>query len=294
LSHSTPAYLNGQFLPLAEASIPVLDRGFIFGDGVYEVIPCYGGQLFRLPQHLARLHHSLAAIDIKLPLDDSALTAVLERLVAECPSGDCNLYLQITRGVAPRAHSFPIETTPTVFAMAEPLTGPPQHWLDQGVAAITQEDIRWHRCDIKTTALLANILLRQAATTAGAEEAILVRDEQVLEGAASNLFIVIDGTAITPRLGHELLHGVTRDVILELCHSTGIAAKEAPVTQSELLRAEEIWLTSSTREIIPVTRLDQQPVGDGRPGPLWHRVHAALQQQKETLRQQASPQSAVD
>ncbi|MCG2633328.1 MAG: aminotransferase class IV [Gammaproteobacteria bacterium] len=266
-----------------------MDRGFIFGDGVYEVIPGYGGHLFRLDQHLQRLSHSLDAIKIRQPLSDAEWLSILSRLVAQCPGPDRSLYLQITRGVAPRAHSFPLNTTPTVFAMAETLSPPSQSWLTEGLSAITQADIRWQRCDIKTTALLANVLLRQAAAQAGADEAILLRDGQAIEGAASNLFVVRNGIVVTPALGHKLLHGVTRDLVLDLCRNENLPVSEEPISEGDLSNAEEVWLTSSTREVLAVTRLDGKPVGEGEPGPLWQRVHQAFQRHKAALRQQGSP-----
>jgi len=273
-------YLNGDFLPLEEACIPVLDRGFIFGDGVYEVIPVFGGRPFRCAEHLQRLANSLAAVRIPRPFEDAAWIALFERLIAENGDGDLSLYLQITRGPAARDHALPANPTPTVFAMCTPLRPLPEAVRAAGIAAITHDDIRWARCHIKATSLLPNVLLRQEALDAGAIEAILIRDGLATEGAASNLFAVIDGVLTTPPKGPRLLPGITRDLILELAHDNAIPAREADIPQTALGGASEIWVTSSTREILPVTRLDGAPVGDGRPGPVFHRMHALYQAYK--------------
>lgn len=266
-------YLNGGFLPAAEARISVLDRGFLFGDGVYEVIPVYGGRLFRVEPHLARLDQSLEGIRMANPLDHRQWSAVLRELVERNGGGNRSIYLQVTRGAAPRDHAFPAAATPTVFAMTTELASsesPPQ--LQSGIEAITVEDIRWAHCNIKAITLLPNVLLRQQALDAGAAEAILLRDGQATEGAASNLFIVRGGVIVTPPKSNLLLPGVTRDLVVELCRGEGMPCEETPIFESDLREAEELWLTSSTKEIVPVVRLDGVPVGDGRPGPLWRRM----------------------
>lgn len=277
-------YLNGQFMPAEQATVSVLDRGFIFGDGVYEVIPVYGGHLFRFDQHLERLQNSLDAIRLPNPLRAEQWQDMLSQLVQRNGDGDQSLYLQITRGVAKRDHAIPAQVTPTVFAMSNPLITPPAEQLAQGVAAITMDDIRWQNCHIKAISLLANILLRQQAVDAGTAEAILIREGQATEGAASNLFIVKHNTLITPPKGPLLLPGITRDLILELARANAIEAREATVSRADLAAADEIWLSSSTKEILPVTRLDEQPVGDGLPGPLWQRMLALFQDYKQKLR----------
>ncbi|MDD1650393.1 MAG: D-amino acid aminotransferase [Methylococcaceae bacterium] len=272
-------YLNGQFLPLSEAKIPVLDRGFLFGDGVYEVIPVYGGHPLRLEEHLRRLKESLASIQMESPLTDAEWADIFDRLITG--PADQSIYLQVTRGVAPkRDHAIPPGIKPTLFAMCTPIAPIP---LD-GIKAVTVDDIRWDRCNIKAITLLANVLLRQEAVENGASEAILVRDNQVLEGAASNIFIVQDGTLITPPKGSEILPGITRDLVLELAHEQGIPAIERHFTLAELKSAEEIWLTSSTREILAVVELDGQPVSSGKPGPLWKILQSAYQDYKQKLR----------
>ncbi len=274
-------YLNGEFLPPQSASVSVFDRGFIFGDGVYEVIPVFGGRLFRLPQHLARLEASLAAIRLHNPLSESQWHAVLTRLIAGEDAPDQSVYLQVTRGVAPRDHAFPPDTQPTVFAYAQPLAYPPPAQLAHGVSAITAADIRWQRCDIKAIALLANALLRQQAIDAGAAEAILVRDGWVTEGAASNIFIVRRGQLLTPPKGAWILPGITRDLVLELARAHRLPCAEDMFRDTDLRAAEEVWLTSSTKEIMPITRIDGRPVGDGRPGPLHARLLALYRQYKQ-------------
>lgn len=265
-------YLNGEFLPPERAQVSVFDRGFVFGDGVYEVIPVFGRRLFRLGHHLARLERSLAAIRLANPLDAAAWEAVFTRLIGENGVADQSIYLQVTRGVAPRDHAFPAGATPTVFAYAQELKYPPPAAVAGGVAAVTAADIRWLRCDIKAIALLANALLRQQAIDRGAAEAILIRDGLVTEGAASNIFVVRQGALVTPPNGPFILPGVTRDLVLELARAHGIPAREEPLPEGALYAADEIWMTSSTREILSITRLNDRPVGTGRPGP----VHAKL------------------
>lgn len=277
-------FLNGELMPLEEARVPVLDRGFVFGDGVYEVIPVYGGRLFRLPHHLHRLQNSLDGIRLANPLTAAAWTGMLEELVRRNGGGDLSVYLQVTRGVAPRDHAFPPNTPPTVFAMAKPLPAPVLDPALAGVKAVTLEDIRWRYCHIKAITLLPNVLLRQAAVEQGAHEAILVRDGIVTEGAASNVFIVRAGRIITPPKGPYLLPGITRDLVLELAAANGIPHAEESFTPEALSSAEEVWLTSSTREISPVVLLDNAPVANREPGPLWSRLLALVQDYKAKVR----------
>ncbi|MEJ2645734.1 MAG: D-amino acid aminotransferase [Gammaproteobacteria bacterium] len=279
-------FLNGSFVPLEQACVSVLDRGFLLGDGVYEVIPAYGGRLFRLDQHLRRLADSLAGIRIPEPMDAGQWHAMLGELVERNAGEDQSVYLQITRGTAAkRDHRFPDEVNPTVFAMSTPIAPPPDGLDEEGVAAITLDDIRWQHCHIKAITLLPNVLLRQQAVDAGAAEAILIRDGLATEGAASNLFVVRDGTLITPPKGPTLLPGITRDLILELAHAHGIPAREADIPQNRLHDADEVWLTSSTREILPVTRLDERPVGDGAPGAVYKAMTSHYRAYKEAVRQ---------
>ncbi|MHB8471753.1 MAG: D-amino acid aminotransferase [Gammaproteobacteria bacterium] len=280
----TTVYLNGVFLPIEQACVPVLDRGFLFGDGVYEVIPVYGGNLFRLEEHLQRLDHSLAGIRIVNPLSRALWRDTLEELIERNDGGDQSIYFQITRGTAAkRDHAFPADVLPTVFMMSTPLAPLPANLSQAGISAITLADIRWQKCDIKAITLLPNVLLRQQAIDAGAVEAILLRDGLAVEGAASNLFIVQSGVIITPPKGPYLLPGITRDLILELAATHAVPHSEAVISVAALRGADEVWLTSSTREILPVTRLDGTPVGAGKPGPLWAKVIGLYQDYKHAL-----------
>lgn len=279
-------YLNGAFLPADQAQVPVLDRGFIFGDGIYEVIPAYGGHLFRLDPHLARLENSLAGARMDNPHDRTDWARLLEETVRRNrdATGDSAVYVQVTRGVARRDHGFPADTPPTVFAMCNPLPPASARVQAGGVGAITLEDIRWQYCHIKAIALLPNILLRQTALDKGSAEAILVRDGLITEGAASNVFMVNDGQLTTPPTGPHLLSGITRELVIELARDHGLPCHETDFDASALRQADEIWLTSSTREILPVTHLNGQSVGDARPGPVWQRLYRLYQDYKQHLR----------
>ncbi len=278
MSHALPhVLLNGELLPLEEARISPLDRGFLYGDAVYEVIPCYGGRIFELPAHFDRLERSLRETGIATTLDRGLWRDGLASLVERNGGGDLGIYIQITRGQHKgRDHRFPAGIQPTSFAMCMPLTVP----AETGGTAITGEDIRWHRNDIKATSLLANVLLRQQAHEAGAAEMILLRNGRAIEGSASNLFVVSDGTVLTPPLGKEILPGITRQVILRLLEELEIPHAETHIPLQQLRAADEIWLVSSLREIMPVVRLDETPVGRGehagKPGPVWQRVKAAF------------------
>lgn len=279
-------YLNGEYLPIDQARVSVLDRGFLFGDGVYEVIPAYGGHLLRLPQHLQRLQNSLDAIRLVNPLSTRDWIDIMQTLLKKNDGQDQSVYLQVTRGVAAqRNHSFPDAVKPTVFIMANALQAPAKDELSKGVSAITVDDIRWRACHIKATALLANTLLRQQATDEGAAEAILIRDGYVTEGAASNVFMVKDNILMTPPVGPALLTGVTRDLVLEQAELNGIRTLEAAISEDQLSQADEIWLTSSTKEILPVISLNGSLVGNGQFGPIWNKMIDIFQRYKERLRQ---------
>ena len=272
-------YFNGSFMPIEQAKVPVLDRGFIFGDGVYEVIPVYSRRAFRLREHLARLQHSLDGIQLPNPHTVDEWVAILTELIARNAPQDQYLYLHITRGVAPRDHAFPIPpVAPTVFAMSNPLVHPPAALLQSGVACITAQDNRWLRCDIKAIALLPNVLLRQSAVAAGCAEAILIRDDSFLtEGAASNIFVVRDGVLLAPPKDHLMLPGITYDVLLELAAANGIPHQVRRILKKELFGADELLLTSSTREVLAVTTLDGKAIGDGRPGAMFARIYELYQ-----------------
>jgi D-alanine transaminase len=283
-------YLNGTFMPMEEACIPVTDRGFLFGDGVYEVIPAYGGRLFRLSHHLQRLQNSLDGIRLASPLDNSEWENVLNALLAHNAekagrNNDQAVYLQITRGsAAKRDHSFPADIRPTVYAASNPIPDPDPQIARQGLAAVTLDDIRWKRCDIKATTLLANVLLRQQAVDQQAAEAILVHDGLATEGSASNLFVVKDGIILTPPKNECLLPGITRDLVLELAEKHALPCKETDIPLEQLLHADEIWITSSTREIVPITRLNNQPVGEGKPGEVWKTISRHYRGYKNAVR----------
>lgn len=279
-----PAYLNGNFLPQDEACVPVMDRGFLFGDSVYEVIPVYARQPFRLDEHLARLARSLAALDIPEPMSGQEWKTVFRELLNRCGSDDALIYAQVTRGVAQvRDHAAAAGLTATVFATAKPFAGMTAEERARGLDAITLEDIRWRRCDIKATTLLANVLARKQASDQGAAEAILIRDGSVTEGAASNVFAVMNGLIVTPPKTSDILAGITRGVILELVAGAGLPYAEARIGEDDLRRADEIWISSSSKEVVPIVRLNSEAVGSGRPGPLWHQVHALFAALKQQL-----------
>jgi D-alanine transaminase len=279
----TIVYLNGQYLPLEDARIPVMDRGFIFGDGVYEVIPVYSRRPFRLPQHLARLQNSLDGIRLANPHTPAQWEGRIRAIVDRAEWDDQGVYLQVTRGAAPRDHAFPKDVRPTVFIMPNPLSTPPAELVEAGVGAITAADNRWLRCDIKATSLLPNVLLRQLAVDAGCAETILIRDGFLTEGAASNIFVVRDGVVLAAPKSHLMLPGITYDVVLELARSLELPLEVRPVAEAELREAQEVWLSSSTKEVQAVTRLDGRPVDAGRPGPVFRRMHAAYQDYKRTV-----------
>lgn len=283
-------YLNGDFLPLEEACVSVTDRGFLFGDGVYEVIPAYGGRLFRLPHHLQRLQNSLDGIQLSNPLSEAAWEQLLEELLVRNRDragrhNDQSVYLQVTRGTAEkRDHNFPAEIHHTVYAASNPIPEPDPDLARNGVAAVTLDDIRWAWCNIKAITLLPNVLLRQQAGERGAAEAILIRDGHAIEASSSNIFIVQDGIIITPPKSQVMLPGITRDLVLELAEQHGVAYREDNIAEDALHAADEVWITSSTREIVPVTRLDDREVGDGTPGQVWQVMLAHYRQYKDAVR----------
>lgn len=273
-------FLNGRWLPLEQAQVSVLDRGFIFGDGVYEVIPVYAQKPLALEEHLARLDRSLAGIEMHSPLSHKEWRAIIQQVCVLEGSPQQSVYIQITRGVAPRDHAFPMEVTPTVFVMAKPMLPPPESWLQKGISAITQTDFRWDCCHLKTTALLANVLLRQRAVEKGAIESVLLRDGFLTEGAASNMLVVSQGEILTPPRDHHILTGITLNLILQWCTKEGITWTEGPVSEQKLRAADELLMTSSTREIVPIARLDGAPIGQGVPGPMFARLLTGYQSYK--------------
>jgi D-alanine transaminase len=283
-------YLNGKFVPEEDACVPVMDRGFLFGDGVYEVIPAYAGLPFRLNEHLQRLEASLQGIRMTSPLNEDQWRDVLQTLLAQRGSADQQIYLQITRGAyGKRLHAIPEAVTPTVMAFATELSQRDPQLVKQGMSVITLDDIRWERCNIKAITLLANILSQQQARDEGAHEAILVRDGLANEGTASNLFIVKDDLIVTPPKSQHLLPGITRDLVLELAMDAGLPYAEASISVTELENADEIWITSSTKEVMPVTRLNGKSVDNGHPGPMWEKMDALYGACKARLRLRESP-----
>ncbi len=273
-------YLNGKFLPAEEAKVSVFDRGFLLGDGVYEVIPVYNGHCFALNGHLERLQASLDGVRMRNPHTTDEWTSVIQTLIDKNGGGDQSVYLQVTRGVAPRDHVFPEGVTPTAFAMSQPLDKVPEQYKKEGVSAITLEDIRWQNCNIKAITLLPNSLLKQQAREAGAIEALLIRDGYLTEGAASNAYVVLDGTIYTAPKDEKVLPGITREVVLEIAQTKGMPLVEQAVSEKRLRQADEIWISSSTKEVLPVTKLDGQPVGNGKPGPVWQNMDKYYQQYK--------------
>ena len=280
-----PVYLNGDFLPLADAGISPLDRGFLYGDGVYEVIPVYSRRAFRIDEHLARLQATLAGIQMGNPLSTEGWKAVIDKLIAAAPWDDQSIYLQVTRGADnKRDHAFPpASVPPTAFAFASPLVTTPADVRACGVAAITVPDLRWSRCDLKVISLLANVLARQQAVDQGCAEALLIRDGFMKEGAASNIFIVKDGLLIAPPKTQLMLPGITYDVILELAQQHQQPLEVREISEAELRAADEVWMTSSTKEVLAITTLDGEAVGDGKPGPVGERMWQWYQDFKNTV-----------
>lgn len=274
-------YLNGKFMPIEQAYVPVLDRGFIFGDGVYEVVPVYSKHPFRLAEHLRRLQYSLDKVRITNPHSDAEWTQLIAEIIQRNNGDDQSVYFQVTRGVAKRDHAFPKGVTPTVFMMSNPLVTPSPALVDSGVACISAADYRWLNCDIKSVSLLGNCLLRQLSADVGATETILFRDGRLTEASSSNVFIVRNGVVLTPPKDNFVLPGITYDVVLEIARTREFEVEVGDVSEADVRSAEEIWLTSSTKEVLAVTTLDGKPVGDGRPGPLFRRMHALYQQFKQ-------------
>jgi D-alanine transaminase len=276
-------FLNGRFIPIEEARVPVLDRGFIFGDGVYELVPVYSRVPFRLEEHLARLERSLSEARIRNPYSREEWRDIIGQLVAKQPYEDQGVYFQVTRGVAKRDHAFPQDTAPTVFIMANPLVNPSREAIERGADAVSAQDNRWLRCDIKSISLIGNVLLRQLSADAGAAETILFRDGQLSEASASNVFVVRGGVIQGPPKSNLILPGITYDVVLELAQSAQLPVEIRAITEAETRAADEIWVTSSSKEVLAIVRLDGKPIGDGRPGPLFRRMHLLYQEFKRTV-----------
>ena len=280
MSDSQIVYLNGDFMPIEEARVPVLDRGFIFGDGVYEVVPVYGRQPFRWSQHYTRLERSLGRLRIDNPFDADGWRGLVDQLITRHPWEDQFIYLQVTRGVAKRDHAFPKGVTPTVFGMSSALPLVPAQQLAHGVSAVSLPDERWLNCDIKSTSLLGNVLARQSAIDAGATECVMYRDGFLTEGSSSNIWVVRDGRVLAPPRDRLILEGIRYGLLQELCESQGLPFEMRPISRTEVESADELMLSSATKEVLPITRLDGRPVGSGEPGPVFARLHAAYQQAK--------------
>ena len=276
-------FLNGKFMPVEEARVPVLDRGFIFGDGVYELIPVYSRVPFRMDEHLARLERSLAAVRIRNPYSRAEWREIILQLVAKQSFEDQGVYFQVTRGVARRDHAFPKDAQPTVFIMSNPLVNPPQQLVECGAAAVTAVDDRWHRCDIKSISLIGNCLLRQVSADAGAVETILFRDGKLTEASASNVFVVKGGVILSPPKSNLILPGITYDVIAEIAQAAGLALAYRDISEAEVRGADEIWVTSSSKEVLAIVTLDGKPVAGGLPGPMFRRIHALYQEFKQKV-----------
>jgi len=273
-------YLDGVFLPIEDAKISVLDRGFIYGDGVYELIPVYGRRPFRLAQHLARLQRSLDGIRLANPHTTAEWSAIIAELVARQPFDDQGVYFQVTRGVAKRDHTFPQGVAPTVYMMSNPLATPGAEQVERGVAVVTAEDNRWRRCDLKTISLVGNVLMRQLAADAGAIETVMFRDGWLTEASASNVLIVTGGTIVAPPKDNLILPGITYDATEEFAREAGLPFEMRPVSKAEALAANEMWLSSSTKEVLAVTTLDGEPFAAGIPGPHFRAMHAIFQRKK--------------
>jgi len=273
----TIAYFNGEFMPLERVQVSPLDRGYLLGDGVYEVVPVYSGHLFCIDAHLGRLSRSLGAVEIRNPFSADEWRQLLADLVSRNGNGDQSVYFQVTRGVAARNHAFPDDAEPAIFAMSKAIPFRP---APAPVFAVTRPDNRWDRCDIKSIALLPNVLLRQQAVAAGAAEAVLIKDDFVSEGAASNVFIVHGKRVRTPPKSSKILAGITRDVVVSLASETELLMDEVEIPGADLRTADEIWVTSSTMEISPVVRLDGQPVGSGEAGPAWAKIYEQFSRYK--------------
>lgn len=284
-----PCYLNGEFSTLRDAKVSVMDRGFIFGDGVYEVVPVYAGRPFRFAQHMARLDRSLAEMRIPNPMSREQWGLLVDQLIAayarsiDKPAAETNqlVYLQITRGVAMRDHVMPPGLTPTVFATSNRLYLYPPEVRDQGVACVSAEDFRWKKAHIKSTSLAGAVLSRQMSADQDALETVMLRDGWLSEAASSNVWVVKDGVVLGPPKDNLVLEGIRFGLIEELCRAEGIPYELRRISREEVFGADELLLSSATKEILPVTRLDGQPIGNGRPGPIYQKLYAGYQRAKQ-------------
>ncbi|VAW50788.1 D-alanine aminotransferase [hydrothermal vent metagenome] len=278
-------YLNGQYKPVEEATVSVMDRGFLFGDGVYEIIPVFGNNMLRIDEHLSRLQNSLNRISLPNPHSTEQWLDIFSDLLKKNPVENSDnsraVYLQVSRGVYPKRDLvIKPEYSPTIFSMVLQITPPDIERVSAGISVITIDDFRWGACDIKSTSLVANVMLKQQAVTAEVDDAILIKNNIISEGTASNVFLVKNDVLITPPTGHELLTGITRELVIEIAKNNTILVEEREIKEAELYNADEIWMTSSTREIAPVIRLNDKLVGSGSAGKMWKRIVDLYQQQK--------------
>jgi len=280
----TLCHLNGQTLPLCDAKVSVLDRGFLFGDGIYEALPVYGRRIFRFDEHMARLERNLAKLRIGNPHAREGWLAIARGLIAAHPADDQVVYLEITRGVAPRDHVMPDGLTPTVFMMSNPMKPATPEQRHQGVACVTARDFRWERGDIKSVSLLGNVMARQMSADKGALETVMFRDGWLTEASSSNVWVVHEGALLGPPKSEYLLEGIRVDLLAELCEDCGVAYNLRPLSEADVIAADELLLSSATKEVLPVTRLDGELVGHGalrgKPGPVYARLYEAYQRAK--------------
>jgi D-alanine transaminase len=279
-------YLNGEYLPLGEARISPLDRGFVFGDGIYEVVPVYARKVFRFDEHMARLDRSLAKVRIANPLSRNQWLERCRRLVAAQAAEDQLVYIEVTRGVAPRDHVMPADLEPTLFMMTSAMKPPSPEQRHHGVACISARDFRWERGDIKSVSLLGNVLARQMSADKGALETVMFRDGFLTEASGSNVWVVHEGALLGPPPSEHVLEGIRVELLRELCEEEGIAYNLRPIPEADVFAADELLLSSATKEVLPVTTLDGEPVGHGalrgKPGPVYARLYEAYQRAKAT------------
>jgi D-alanine transaminase len=276
-------FLNGRLLPVEQATVSVLDRGFIFGDGVYELVPVYSRVPFRLEEHLARLERSLGETRIRNPYARTQWRAHIYALIDAQPFEDQAIYFQVTRGAAKRDHAFPANVEPTVFMMSNPLVNPQSAQVEKGASAVSAQDYRWLRCDIKSISLIGNCLLRQLSAETGAAETILFRDGKLTEASASNVFIVKRGLIVSPPKSNLILPGITYDVVVELARANGLPLEFKDIAEAEVRAADELWVTSSSKEVLAIVELDGKRIGDGRPGPVFRRMFQLYQEFKQKV-----------
>ena len=274
VDNDSVVYLNGDYVRLGDAKISVLDRGFIFGDGIYDVVPAYDGKPFRMDGHLARLERSLAAIGIQTGRSRSDWEALVMDMITRSGLGDCMVYIQVTRGVAKRDHAFPNNVVPTVFCMVLPFKRPTAELREQGLSAVGMTDIRWLRCEIKSVSLLGNVLAKQYAVDAGVDDVLQFRDGYLSEGSAANIWVAKEGVLLAPPRSNLILEGIRYGLLEELAEQAGITFNARPISQQEVDEADELMLSSATKELLPITSYNGKPVGTGKAGPVYTALRA--------------------